>query len=63
MSLESVVILPPYWFVPGTSDPIPLKDRIEKLMEMRQRITSEITFLKSLLAKQGKFSLIPNAGN
>jgi hypothetical protein len=61
MSLESIVVLPPYWFVPGTFDSIPIRDRIEKLAEMRKRISSEITFLQSCLPKQGKFTLSPNA--
>lgn len=51
MNSESVLVLPPYWFAPSTFDSIPLKDRIEKLVEMRERINSEIAYLKSMLPK------------
>jgi hypothetical protein len=46
------MILPPYWFSLDTPDSIPLKDRIEKLVEMREKINNEIFCLKSIIAKQ-----------
>ncbi|MFI5416957.1 MAG: hypothetical protein ACHQW9_02770 [Nitrososphaerales archaeon] len=55
MSLESVLVLPPYWFAPDTFDSISLKERIEKLMEMREKINSEIAYLKSIIPKQVQF--------
>ncbi len=63
MSLESVLVLPPYWFVPGTFDSVSLKERIEQLEKMREKIDSEITYLKSIIQEQHKFNLIPNNGN
>jgi hypothetical protein len=52
MSLESVLVLPPYWFAPDTFDSISLRERIEKLVEMREKIDSEIAYLKSIIPNQ-----------
>lgn len=52
MSSKSVMILPPYWFSLDAPDSISLEDRIEKLVEMREKINNEIFYLKSIIAKQ-----------
>ena len=52
MSSKSVMVLPPYWFSLDALDSISLKDRIEKLVEMREKINNEILCLKSVIAKQ-----------
>jgi hypothetical protein len=56
VNLDPVTVLPPYWFVPDTFDAIPLKERIIKLVQMREQINSEIAYLKSLIQKPQKLA-------
>lgn len=49
MDSESLVILPPHWFVIGAFDSVPIMDRIEKLVDMREKINDEILHLRSLI--------------
>ena len=49
MDQESLVILPPHWFVLGAFDSDQILDRIEKLVDMREKINDEITCLKSMI--------------
>ena len=57
MSSKSVMVLPPYWFSLDALDSLSLKDRIEKLVEMREKINNEILCLKSVIAKQSVNSI------
>ena len=48
MDLESLVILPPHWFAIGAFDSAQILDRIERLVDIRDKINDEITCLKSM---------------
>jgi hypothetical protein len=63
MNSESVVVLPPYWFALDAFDAISLNERIEKLVEIREKINGEILYLKSMiLTSHKKFNLVANNG-